>query len=1009
MRGLRSKPFRVSIEPAYRPLLGKERIERGIVDDSRRPGLLDRFRQSVPLLPKPRHSTVLHLPLAVPAPKEIVELEILPPSDWQGSGGVGRDLLESLSRTGHHLAFEFTATSAQISCRLSCDALDLPVVRSAFRAHAPEVRLRESRMPLAHLWPREDGFGIVLGFGLSERVFRPLRVWGKDGDALVDVLGQMDDLRDGETALVQLLFAPVRLGWQKDLEEFVTRSADAGVTLPLIRKKFAEPVFAVVLRVATLAHSEATAIERARRLSSALMSGTRSDLNHLIPADAPNHSFEEETVDLLSRQTRRAGMLLSLSELETLAHVPTSAVRTSRLARSNLRTKAAPLRIASEGLVLGVNEHDDHSRTVALTTPERLRHCHIIGNTGSGKTSLLLSMAIQDIEAGNGFAVLDPHGDFVEDVLARIPSERANDVVLFDPADEEFPVGFNVLSAHSELEKTLLASDFVSIFRRLSSTTFGDQMVSVLGNAVLAMLESPHGGTLLDLRRFLIDRSFRERFLESVHDEEVVRYWQEEFPLLKGLPHASVLTRLNTFLRPRILRYMVAQRESRLDMREIMDSRKIFLAKLSRGLIGEENSHLLGSLLVSKISQATVSRQDEEASTRALFTLYMDEFHHFVTPSISEILSGARKYALSLVLAHHEMRQIRARSEDVAGAILSHAYTRIVFQVGDQDAKSFADGFSFFEPRDLQNLGLGEAVARLGRPDFDFNVRTLLPSSVPKDLAAERRELVATASRTSYASSREDVRALLDAMYAASDVGEAPSPRCAPMKEHKQKPGPEPTSPLPGRGGTRHKYIQELLRRIGEDWGFTVSVEETVLDGHGYVDVILVRENLRIACEISITTRVPHELNNLAKCLAAGFTHAVLISDDERTLVSAAAEFTPPDDRVHFLTPEAFILFLDMLPGTPPTRAPKKKGNQGKVPFTKPASGEDAKRLMGTPEAAVFLGLAVQTLAKMRVSGESPPFYKLGRQVLYDRAELEDWIAARKRRSTSDSGRPRLV
>jgi hypothetical protein len=202
-------------------------------------------------------------------------------------------------------------------------------------------------------------------------------------------------------------------------------------------------------------------------------------------------------------------------------------------------------------------------------------------------------MITQDIAAGHGVAVLDPHGDLIDDIVIRIPEHRTSDVILLDPADEEFPVGFNVLSAHSELEKTLLSSDLVAVFRRLS-TSFGDQMVAVLGNAVLAFLESSEGGTLIDLRRFLLDKAFRTKFLETVADEHVRSYWKDEYPLLKGGAHASILTRLNTFLLPKVIRHMVAQKQDRLGMRAIMDGQKILLAKLSQVAIGEDNSHLLG-------------------------------------------------------------------------------------------------------------------------------------------------------------------------------------------------------------------------------------------------------------------------------------------------------------------------------------------------------------------------------------------------------------------------------
>ena len=572
--------------------------------------------------------------------------------------------------------------------------------------------------------------------------------------------------------------------------------------------------------------------------------------------------------------------------------------------------------------------------------------------------------------------------------------------MLFDPSDEEYPVGFNVLSAHSDLERTLLASDLAGVFKRFSST-FGDQMATVLGNAVLAFLESREGGTLIDLRNFLVDKAFRERFLRTVDDDEVRSYWTREFPLLKGAPQASILTRLNTFLRPKTIRYMVAQRRDNLDLRRIMDGRQILLAKLSHGAIGEENAYLLGSLLVARIAQAAMSRQDEDASKRVPFFLYMDEFQHFITPSIASILSGARKYGLGLVLSHQEIRQLKNRSDETLSAVLGNAFTRVVFRVGEHDAKTLADGFSHFEARDLQNLGIGEAIVRIERPDFDFNLKTTVPEAVAPTVARERRIAARTSSRAWYATPRAEIESQLKARAPESDASSVkaePEPARHNSAEDRPDPIAAVDSALPGRGGRQHKKLQSLIRKLAEDRGFDVRTEETVLDGHGYVDVVVERDGRRVAIEISVSARLDQEVGNLTKCLAAGFDIAVLVCSDTRLLDEAKPELANADGRVRFLTPDAVAAFLDDL--TVRT-APGKKPRAKQAPVGDAPAG---KRVMSSVEAADFLGLASQTLAKMRWSGESPPFMKIGRKVVYERAELEKWLRERRRRSTSDTG-----
>jgi len=379
---------------------------------------------------------------------------------------------------------------------------------------------------------------------------------------------------------------------------------------------------------------------------------------------------------------------------------------------------------------------------------------------------------------------------------------------------------------------------------------------------------------------------------------------------------------------------------------------------------------------------------------------------HFVTPSIASILSGARKYGLGLVLAHQETRQLRSRSEDVASAVLANAATRVVFRVGEGDAKALAEGFSFFESKDLQSLDVGCAIARVERADFDFNLRTQRLEPIDPRIASERRVVVA-ASRNRYATPREDVDATLNDAREALEANAAATEAEVPAKRSRRRSSHEveESAPLPGRGGVQHKHLQNLIRKLGEDRGFTVSLETIVLDGHGYVDVLLERDGTRIGCEISVSTRAEHEIGNLTKCLAAGLDFAVLIAVQERTLVEARRLVETSDQRLRFLTPDAFISFLDSVvasPNTPDGRIVEKQSGRRLKPLADELPrGTD---LLITEQAATRLGLAVGTLAKMRVSGEGPPFHKVGRRVMYSESDLIAWINARRRRSTSDPG-----
>jgi hypothetical protein len=584
---------------------------------------------------------------------------------------------------------------------------------------------------------------------------------------------------------------------------------------------------------------------------------------------------------------------------------------------------------------------------VYLPLPTRLRHTHIIGATGTGKSTLLKSLIRLDLESGRGIGLLDPHGDLADDVLGLVPEERLREVVLFDPSDEEFPVGFNVLRAHSDRERNLLASDLTAIFRRFS-TTWGDQMTAVMSSAVMALLECDGGGTLLDLRRFLVDREFRETKLASVQDPLLLSFWREEFPRLPGAKsQLPIITRLDTFLRPKSIRNMVAQNRSRLDLRKLMDSGGIFIAKLSQGAIGEENAHLLGSLLVAKLHQLAMSREQVPERQRTPFFLYVDEFQHFVTPSLTGLLTGARKYGVGLVLAHQELRQLG--DSEVRGAVLANPATRVCFRLGDEDARLLASGFASFDATDLVNLGVGDAVCRVGQSSHDFNLRVPEPEVPDAERAAIRREAACEGTRERLGTPRAAVEAMIAAAWtpaasrsASSSAPSAPGPvvtppaspnsaapvarepveataSAAPAKATSSDAGP------PGRGGAQHKYLQTLIKETAQALAYRATIEAQV-GAHGRADVLLERDDRKIAVEISVTTTPEHEVENIRKCLDAGVEQVAVVSPVMEVVrrIREQAEAALSADtlaRVRFGSPEEFLGALEPPPDPAPTSA----------------------------------------------------------------------------------------
>ena len=479
-----------------------------------------------------------------------------------------------------------------------------------------------------------------------------------------------------------------------------------------------------------------------------------------------------------------------------------------------------------------------------------------------------------------------------------------------------------MLSAKTEVEKIVLSSDITGLFRRFA-TSWGDQMEAVLANAINVLLEHPKQQTLLTLRRFLVNDKFRKQILDDIDDDYLLQFWIEEFKLLRKQSVASIITRLDTFLRPKVVRAMMEQTGG-IDIAECINSKKILLVKLSQGLIGEQNAHLLGSLFTAKLYQAAQGRQSISAQERNPFFLYIDEFQHFVTPSMEALLSGARKFGLGLILAHQDLHQLTGQDTRVANSLLSNAGIRVCFRVGDNDAKKLESGFTHFEAQDLQKLDIGHAIIRVGSAKNDCNIVAPL---VPNTKDEEKSKLIQSHTRRFYSHSSENTSSqskpkpkeeIKKKVVSLDDEKKKEQEIIKPLKEEaKERPVikttikelTKPSAPKePAKEEIKsvepvektndfeakaqvfkekeakrlatkeHSRIQKRIQQAAHTYQFKADLEYPVKEPEGRIDVAIFAGEIKIACEISVTNKADYEVKNIQKCLSNGFDIVLMCS-----------------------------------------------------------------------------------------------------------------------------------
>ncbi len=462
----------------------------------------------------------------------------------------------------------------------------------------------------------------------------------------------------------------------------------------------------------------------------------------------------------------RHQMIVNTEELATLFHLPNKTVSTPNIDWVSSRKLEPPQNLPTPDkeesvTLLGKTNFRECQRKFGIYEDDRRRHIYVAGKTGMGKSTLLENMIFSDIASGKGIAVIDPHGDLAEAVINFVPKSRTNDVVLFDPADAEYPVSFNILECRNPNQRHLVASGVVGVFKKMFAESWGPRLEHILRNTLLALIEA-QGTTILGVMRMLADEKYRREIVNKVEDPMVLSFWNDEFgkwtPKQVTEAVSPIQNKVGQFLSSSMIRNILGQTKSSIDLRFAMDKGKIIIVNLSKGKIGEDNSALLGAMLITKFQLDVMSRADIPEKNRRDFYLYVDEFQNFATDSFATILSEARKYRLNLTVANQYLAQM---SDEVRDAVFGNVGTMAVFQVGFDDAEALSDQFGgedIITPADIGSLPKYQIFLRLmieGMPSKVFSATTLPPPEIKDE--EDRKEQILKVCRMRYGRPREKV------------------------------------------------------------------------------------------------------------------------------------------------------------------------------------------------------------------------------------------------------------
>jgi hypothetical protein len=681
-----------------------------------------------------------------------------------------------------HIAFEIVAKREDIRFYVSVPRNLVDLVEKQINGAYPGADIKEVE---EHSVFTKEGKVAFVPLVLKYANFFPIRSYRDlPTDSLSSITSVLAKMQEGEGAVIQILIQPASDRWRTNGHSYISKikkdeanpeKANFRVnqkTLESVDQKIQKPGFNTVVRIVV---SSQTKDQAEMHLKNILASFEQfsSDNNHfreirfflkyLFMIDFIYRYFPVVNLPFYKQSS-----VLNSDELATLFHLPNKTVETPHIFWLNAKRAPAPMLIPESGLFLGLSKYRGVERPIFIGDDDRRRHMYVIGKTGTGKSQLLEELVMQDINAGKGVAVIDPHGDLITGIMSRIPVSRAEDVIYFDPSDTERPMGLNMLEAVTEEQKHFVVTSIVGLMYKLydpmKTGIIGPRFEHAIRNAMLTVMCEP-GNTFVEVVRILTDAAFVQELLPKVSDPIIRRYWTDQIAQTADFHKSEVLdyivSKFGRFVTNKLMRNIIGQSKSSFDFRKVMDEGKILLVNLAKGKLGEENSNFLGLILVPRILIAAMSRQEMPEKDRRDFYLYVDEFQNFATPDFAQILSEARKYRLNLVVANQFIGQME---EEVKNAVFGNVGSLIAFRVGVTDANYLQHEFQpTFSETDLINIDKFNAYIKTivhNEPVKPFSIDLTKDMSKITTLQNPKiAEAIVQLSRLKYGRSKELVEA----------------------------------------------------------------------------------------------------------------------------------------------------------------------------------------------------------------------------------------------------------